>query len=131
MGDRQLDILATRSDWYILPRELPMRLNGEDFITFIWFGDMDKLKSRYTVVIETLDTAGPTFRGISLLQKQVEIPFVQYGWDAQIGVVPDSHSLPSFYAKFVRGSTYLIPDVKGKNGEFEMSRFGKDRPPGM
>lgn len=129
MGDRQLDILAARSDWFTLPRELPMRLNGEDFINFIWFDNIDP--KRYTVVIEVLDTAGPTFRGISLLNKKVEIPFVQYGWDAKIGVVPDTDRLPSFEAKFVRGSTYLIPKTGNKNGVFEMSRFGKDRPPGM
>ena len=129
MGDRQLDILATRSDWFILPRELPMRLNGEDFINFIWFDGIDP--KRYTVVVESLDTAGPTFRGISLLNARVELPLVQYGWDAKIGVLPDSDRLPSFQAKLVRGSTYLIPKTYGKNGVFEMSRFGKDRPPGM
>ena len=129
MGDRQLDILATRADWFILPRELPMRLNGEDFLNFVWFGNIDP--KRYTVIVEVLDTAGPSFRGISLLQKRVEIPFVQYGWDAKLGVIPDDARLPAFHAKFVRGSTYLIPDVRGKNGVFQMDRFGKDRPPGM
>jgi len=129
MGDRQLDISATRRDWYILPRYLPMRLNGEDFVNFIWFGNIDP--SRYTIVVEALDTAGPTYRSISKLQKQVELPLVQYGWDAKIGVIPDSPALPSFESKLSRGCTYLLPDVTGKNGIFEMDKFGKDRPNGM
>jgi hypothetical protein len=128
MGDRQLDLPATNSSWYILPRELPMRLNGEDFINFIWYGNVNP--SRYTVVIESLDTAGPTYRAISKLQKRVEIPLVMFGWDAKIGVIPDVDSLPAFQAKFVRGSTYLIPETS-KNGVYTMDRFGKDRPPGM
>jgi|688.fasta_scaffold06067_13 hypothetical protein len=128
MGDRQLDIPATNSKWFVLPRNLPMRLNGQDFVNFIWFKNIDP--SRYTIVVESLDTAGPPFRGISKLQKRVELPLVQFGWDAKIGVIPDVDTLPSFEAKLVRGSTYLIPDVR-KNGIYMMDRFGADRPPGM
>lgn len=129
MGDRQLDIPATSADWYTLPRHLPMRLSGQDFVNFIWFGNINP--KRYTIVVESLDVAGPPFRGISLLQKKVELPLVQFGWDAKIGVIPDSDSLPSFEGKLVRGSTYVIPDTKGMNGIFELNRFGKDSPPGM
>lgn len=129
MGDRQLDIPAANSGWFILPRELPMRLNGEDFVEFIWFGNINP--ENYTVVIEVLDTAGPPFRGISLLKKRVEIPFVQYAWDAKIGVLPNDDRLPSFEGRFIRGSTYMIPDVGRSNGVFQMKRFGIDRPPGM
>ena len=129
MGDRQFDIPATPADWFSLPRFLPGRLGGRDFINFIWFENIDP--KHYTVIVESLDNAGPRFRGISLLQKRVELPLVQFGWDAKIGVIPDNDSLPSFEGKLVRASTYLIPNTKRQNGIFELNRFGNDSPPGM
>lgn len=129
MGDRQFDIQATPADWFSLPRYLPGRLNGQDFVNFIWFGNINP--SRYTIVVESLDNAGPRYRGISKLEKRVELPLVHFGWDAKIGVIPDDDSLPSFESKLVRGSTYVIPDTKFQNGVFELSRFGKDMPGGM
>ena len=101
MGDRQLDILATGPDWYTLPRFLPMRLGGDVFLHFIWPASIDP--SRYTVVVEVLDTAGPTYRGISILQRSVEIPHVQYDWHARLGLVPDSINLPLFESEMIRG----------------------------
>ena len=129
MGDRQLDILATRPDWFTLPRYLPMRLNGEDFVHFRWPRGVDP--SRYTVVVEVLDNAGAPHRGIGGLKKSVELPHVQYDWHARIGVVPDHESLPVFEAEMVRGSTYIIPDTFGRSGRIQMERHGMHRPPGL
>ena len=129
MGDRQLDILATRGDWFTLPRHLPMRLNAEDFVFFRWPDNVDP--DRYTVVVEVLDNAGPHYRSISKLRKSVELPHIHYDWHARIGVVPNSHHLPVFESELVRGSTYIIPDVEGRNGRFQMERHGVHRPPGL
>lgn len=129
MGDRQLDILATGPEWFTLPRFLPMRLNGDVFLNFRWPSSIDP--SRYTVVVEVLDTAGPSYRGISVLQKAVEIPHVQYDWHARVGVVPDSDHLPLFEAEMIRGSTYIIPETYGRNGVYQMERHGIHRPPGI
>jgi hypothetical protein len=128
MTDRQLDLPATYPDWYILSRHLPMRLSGLDFVFFIWPKDFDF--SRYTVVITSLDTAGPPYRGIGKLKKSVEVPHVQLGWDDRIGVLPDSESLPAFEATMIRGSTYQIPDVTA-NGRYQMERYGMYRPNGL
>lgn len=124
MTDRQLDILATRPDWFTIPRYMPGRLNAEDFVFFIWPKSINP--SRYTVVVEVLDTAGPPYRSISKLKKSVELPHVQYGWHARLGVIPDSTSLPSYEAELNRGSTYII-----KEGQRQMESHGKKRPSGL
>lgn len=132
MTDRQLDILATRPDWFTLPRHLPMRLSGEDFVFFTWPCGLDPEK--YTVVVEVLDTSGAPYRGIGKLKKSVELPHVQYGWHSRIGVLPDTEELPAFEAELVRGSTYEIPDVpKPKDccARYQMTRFGMHRPNGL
>lgn len=125
----QLDITATGPDWFTIPRHAPGRLSTIDFVFFHWPASIDP--SRYTVAVESLDVAGPTHRGISKLRKSVELPHVQYGWNAKIGVIPDSASLPSFHAKLGRGNTYIIPDTRGRNGVFEMERHGVDAPTGL
>ena len=129
MTDRQLDILATRPDWFTLPRHLPMRLNGEDFVYFRWPEQIDP--TRYTVAVEVLDNAGPPYRGIGPLKKSVELPHVKYAWHGRIGVIPDSESLPAFEAEMIRGSTYIIPNPKGYNGWIQMERHGMHRPNGL
>ena len=126
----QLDIPATRSDWFTLPSYLPMRLGAVDFVFFHWPAELDA--SRYTVVIESLDTAGPQHRGISKLKESVQLPHVQLHWHSKIGVIPDSENLPSFEAELFRGSTYIIPNrsswVYGVNS---MAQHGTQRPPGI
>jgi len=126
---RQLDILATRPDWFTLPRHLPGRLNAEDMVFFEWPCHLDAC--RYKVAVEVLDTAGPTYRGIGQLNKALELPHVQYDWHARIGVLPDSPDLPTFEAELNRGSTYMIPDVGKANGRFQMRSHGMKRPPGI
>lgn len=129
MTDRRLDILATRADWFTIPRYIPGRLNAADFVFFNWPCTFDF--KRYKVVVETLDTAGVTYPGIGPLKQSVELPHIQYPWGGRIGVIPDSHQLPSFEAELIRGSTYVIPDTKGKNGTFQMTRHGVHRPNGL
>lgn len=128
MGDRQLDIVWTNPQWFTLPRHLPGRLSATDFVFFRWCGDLNP--ADYTVVVESLDTAGPRFRSIGQLRREVELPHVMFDWHAQIGVVPNRPSLPSFEAELVRGSTYVIPSTHGRNGRFQMERHGVHRPPG-
>lgn len=129
MESRQLDILATRPDWFTLPKYLPGRMNADDYIFFKWPSNVNPQK--YKVVVEVSDTAGQTFRSIGHLQDSLELPHVQYGWHPLVGVVPDSKSLPIFRAELIRGSTYIIPDTKGINGAYQMERHGMHRPPGI
>ena len=128
MADNQLDILATRADWFTLPRNLPGRLNGDDFVHFQWSG---LNPANYQVIVEVLDNSGATYRSISPLKKSVELPHVQYGWHPRLGVVPNSPHLPTFEAELFRGSTYIIPNTGGKNGRFQMEQHGMQRPPGI
>lgn len=129
MTDRQLDIMATRSDFFTLPTHAPGRLDGTMFVYFNWPREVDP--RRYTVVIETLDTAGAPYRGISPLKDHVQLPHVQLGWHPRIGVVPDSEELPVFEGELVRGSTYDIPNPPWKQGRVIMRRSGVHRPPGI
>lgn len=124
-ADRQFDILWTGPDWYTIPPDAPGRLNGDDFVYFRW--DCNLNPCDYTIVIESLDTAGPQFRSISILSKSVQLPLVQLGAHLRIGVIPSTLNLPSFEAELIRGSTYVIPNTKGKNGVFQMERHGMHR----
>jgi len=131
MAYRQLDILATRPDWFTIPRNVPGRLNAEDFVFFDYDGaDIDI--SRYTVVVETLDvSSGSPFRSVSKLKETVEVPHVQLGQYAAILVIPDSMSLPAFGSTLIRGSTYKIPKTGGAPHWFQMIRHGVFRPNGI
>ena len=126
MGDRQLDILLAGPDWYTLPRNLPGVLRADDFMFFNWDCELDV--KNYTVIVESLDTAGPTYRSIGPLQAEVQLPFVRFGWHPRLGVIPNSNLLPAFEAELIRGSTYVIPKTGGKNGRFQMVRHGVHRP---
>lgn len=127
---RQYDILWTRGDWFSIPSDIPGRLNGDDFVMFKW--DSCFPYKRYTVIIQSLDTAGPPFRSIGCLSPQLQLPLVQlgYGNDIKIGVVPDTEALPNFVAKLVRGSTYELPKIQCLKGgcSYPMTRYGMDRP---
>ncbi len=131
MTDRQLDISGVSDrEWSNIPRSVPGRLNGQDFIHFNW-PNCGFDPSRYTIVIESLDNAGDMpFRSISKLRKSVEIPLVQLGQYGRVGVVPDTDKLPLFESVLIRGSTYVIPDVRG-NGRYQMVRHGMYRPNGV
>lgn len=130
MANRQLDIPASLPDFYILPKFLPGRLSALSFMHFKWPATLDP--SRYEVVIQTLDNSSESsYRGVSKLNDDVEIPFVKLDWHAPIGVLPDSPLLPAFTSTLRRGATYIIPDTKGQNGVFEMQRLGGRETPGL
>jgi hypothetical protein len=119
----QLDIPFADGLFFELPRQLPGRINVDDFIFFTIPDDVDQKK--YTVVVNTMDTAGTPYRSIGVLDKMVTLPFVHYNDDANVGVIPTyDGSLPAFWARLSRGSTYQIPSVRKRSGTYPMSRLG-------
>jgi hypothetical protein len=69
----------------------------------------------YMVAVDTLDTSQPThIRTIGHLRENVELPHVHYDAYAFIYVLPATDPTKhTFYARLSRGSTYIIPEVKG------------------
>jgi len=124
MGDRQLDIYKYGSKFLSIPKWIPGRLNGDDFVEFKWCNELEPIVNRYTVAIESLDTAGSTMRGISKLRQFVELPYVLLGHAPLIALIPDSKDLPIFTSVLIRGSLYVIPETNGVNGTYEMDREG-------
>ena len=121
----QHDMARDGRDFGILPRTVPGVLNTDDFIYFEIPSNIDA--SRYTVVIQSLDTAGDLYKSIGILAKQVELPHVKLGWDIPFGLIPDSPNLPVFTGSLIRASTYLFPSVSG-NGAYCLKRRGMWRP---
>lgn len=124
MCNRQLDISLSGPNFFTIPKHLPGRLTTNDYVFFHWPCDLDS--SKYCVVVESNDASGDSVhRNIGPLQKSIELPHVRFAPYARIGVVPVVSSHPVFEEQLVRGSTYIIPDTKGKNGRFSMVRHGK------
>ncbi len=128
MTDRQLDMYRLGSEFLSMPKYVPGRLCGDDFLYFKWCNELAPHVDHYTVVIETVDISGATNRGISNLREVVEIPPVHLSWPSRIGVVPDRDGLPMFEGELVRGSLYIIPETMGVNGRYVMDREGMLRP---
>jgi hypothetical protein len=122
----QLDIPLSNAKFYGNPKHVPGRVNTDDFVYFSWPATMNP--KQYKVVVSVLDTAGPPLRSIGTLMKTVELPHVQFDPYGTIFVMPISdQSLPTFYARLSRASTYVIPDVRGKHRcgmKHEMRRHG-------
>lgn len=124
----QLDMPATRPDWYTIPRYMPHRLNKLDYLEFLTPDGFPT--GEYDVLVESLDTSGPAWRSISKLQRHVELPHVKYGWDARVMVVPrKNHRLPRFIARLNRAGVYQIPNVRG-NDVYDMRQLSMVRPSG-
>jgi len=109
----QLDIPRYNAKVGVLPKHLPGRVNVDDFI---FFNLPQGLNSKdYMVVIDSLDTAGPSRKSIGYLSQSggsVELPHVRLDAYAQLYVIPATNArLPSFQARLNRGSTYTIPNV--------------------
>lgn len=127
---RQLDIMAyDKNTISIPPTAGPCnymsgtgRLSRRDFIYFTIPRTLPM--KRYQVVLESLDTAGPTWRSIGELNQRLAIPQVRFSEHARIAVVPDTCSLPRFVSELARGSEYIIPDTNGRNGTYQMSFTG-------
>lgn len=123
---QQLDIPFSHGHFFHLPKSTPGRVNTDDFVFFNIPAGLKK--TDYTVVVSSLDTSGGPLRTIGALQDSVELPFVQYGAHGKLLVIPTHNPhLPSFFARLNRGSTYTIPDVRGKHTPgmtHEMTRHG-------
>jgi len=146
-GPNQYDIpsYGLNNDSRNVPRYLPGILTSLNFIHFNWPCEMNKYVDRYTVVIESLDNSGPTYKSVSKMKKSVEIPNVHLDWHARIGLVPDAKPgprhgqlLPVFEAELSRGSTYVIPEERWNDdymvhgfGRIQMEQHGMVRPPGI
>lgn len=123
---QQLDIPFSHGHFFHLPKNLPGRVNTDDFIFFNIPAGIDA--SDYTVVVSSIDTSGPPLRTIGMLSESVELPFVHYGAHGKVMVIPTRNpNLPSFFSRLNRGSTYSIPDVRRKHQpgmSHEMIRHG-------
>jgi hypothetical protein len=127
---RQLDIMAyDKNTISIPPTAGPInfmsgtgRLSGRDFITFNIPRHLPM--HRYDVILESNDTAGPQWRTIGKLRHKMGVPQVRFAEHARIAVVPDDPRLPRFTSELARGSEYIIPDTRGRNGTFEMTFTG-------
>jgi len=120
----QADITLAGNKFISIPRETPGRLNTDDFVFFNWPSTVNP--NEYTVVVESMDTAGAQYRKVAPLSKQINLPFVQFDAHALIGVIPNhDERKPQFWARLNRGSTYQLPTVpRGASGKFTMQLHG-------
>ncbi len=123
----QLDTPFSNGKFYGLPKHLPGRVNVDDFVFFSFPASVTP--DDYYVVIETLDTSGPThLRRIGPLRENVELPHVHYSAYASIFVIPKTDPTKhTYYARLSRGSSYRIPEIKGIHRpgvKHEMGRTG-------
>lgn len=129
---QQLDFPNIGPEFGIFPRYARPALMGHDFIHFVIPDSMKKIASKYTVVVTPLDTTDYVpgkahVRSFSKLLPSVKLPDAVFDpARAKIGLLPDSENMPSFEAKLIRGGTYIIPDVSGRNGRFNMNVLGLD-----
>ena len=121
----QCDPILSNGHFLTIPREVPGRLLTSDFVFFTWPQNINP--SQYTVVVEANDAASAPYRSIGPLAQNVQLPYVQFGAEAKIGVIPTADSrLPSFWSGLNRMSTYNVPEVDlRRGGQYTMTRHGK------
>lgn len=123
---RQYDMTLANARFYTIPTFSPGRLMADDFVYFSYGINIDP--KRYSVVVESSDTAGERWRNIGLLSERVHLPFVQFAPYARVGLVPDDYSLPNFVSTLARGATYIVPVVPkvptSDGSAYEMQRKG-------
>jgi hypothetical protein len=124
---QQVDLPFSNGKFYNLPKNVPGRLNVDDFVFFNIPSGVNP--NDYTVVVTTLDTSQLPHRTIGKLLQSVELPHVQFGAHGTIYIIPTSNpNLPTYYSRLNRGSTYDIPKVhpmQHKTGmKYEMVRHG-------
>jgi hypothetical protein len=124
MTDRQNDMYRQGANFLSIPKYIPGRQCGDDFLYFKWCNELEPYANQYTVVIESLDTSGATYRGISTLRQTVELPPIHLPSPARMALIPNTKNLPMFVANLVRGSLYVIPETGGVNGVYQMDREG-------
>lgn len=125
-SDRQLDMLWANSQFYTIPATADGRMTTQDFVYFKWNPRINP--SDYTVVVESNDTAGSTFRSIGKLSERLQLPFVKLPYYCRIGVIPNNDRKPLFQGLLVRGGTYFVPQVNS-NGVFPLEQYGNIVPP--
>lgn len=124
----QLDTPFSNGKFFSLSKHLPGRVNVDDFVFFEYPSFINPLD--YMVAVDTLDTSDPSapIRTIGPLRGGVELPHVHYDAYAAIYVFPrENPTLPTFYSRLNRGSTYTIPDVRIYHqigAKYEMRRSG-------
>jgi len=124
---QQLDLPFSNGHFYSLPKNVPGRLNVDDFVFFNIPKSVNP--SDYNVVVTTLDTSQLPLRTIGPLMQNVELPHVHFGAHGDLLVIPKTNPmLPTHYARLNRGSTYDILEVnhsKHKKGmKYQMQRHG-------
>jgi len=124
----QLDLPFSNGHFYSLPKQLPGRVNVDDFVFFNIPAGINP--EDYMIAVETLDTSTPSepIRTIGVLRESAELPHVHYDAYASIFIIPKTDSRkPTFYARLNRGSTYTIPNI-GRchqiGAKYEMRRHG-------
>lgn len=122
----QSDIRLLGNTFTSYPRIVPGRMSGEDFVFFTIPPTVDA--SKYMVIVQANDTAGPEWRSIGPLRKTVHLPEVHFGAHGHIAVIPEcdpNARLPRFWGRLNRGSTYVIPTLRPcDGGVFQMDRHG-------
>lgn len=124
----QLDIPFSNGKFFSLPKQLPGRVNVDDFLFFNYPKSMNPMD--YMVAVDTLDTTNPRqpIRTIGPLREAVELPHVQFNAYGSVYILPKvDPRKPTFYARLNRGSTYDIPDTSSihqPGGKYEMRRHG-------
>lgn len=106
----QLDSPKYNPKFYSVPSNVPSRIAHEDYIYFVFPETVNR--NDYTVVIESLDTAGPRFKKIGYLEGRIQLPAVWLPADGKLSLVPGSSGLPSFHATCTRGATYIVKDPR-------------------
>ena len=123
----QIETSFANRNFGLLPKHLPGRVNTDDFV---FFQVPDSFpKNAYSVVIQTTDTSNPgsNLRNLGDYANQVELPFIHFGSDLDIYLMPKtSSSLPTYRGRLNRGSTYIVPArTNGHHGNVvEMRRTG-------
>lgn len=111
----QLDIPLLSGPARLLPSDTPGKLSGQDIVQFVWTNEVDP--SKYSVVVESMDTSGPRYRKVGRLTKALYLPFVQFANDSKIFVLPESdEGLPKYVGRLNRGSLYTLAPGASKTG---------------
>ncbi len=122
----QVDDPFSPASFFILPKHIPGRVNTDDFVYFSYPASFPA--HEYFVVTTTQDTSGSPLRQLGKLEKNVELPHVQFGAHGKLYLIPSRNEhLPTFYARLNRGSTYVVPEIpRGaqRGDKIEMLRHG-------
>jgi hypothetical protein len=121
--ERNFEFILTNPKFFTIPKDTPGRWGRQDLVAFIWPDNFPY--QNYSVIIESSITSGARYRNIGKLKRVIDLPHVKFdNTGARIGIVPNTHMLPSFENILYRGSTYQIPYSPGYNGQFKLKHVG-------